>query len=142
MDDLRAGDCRFWRSAVCVFGMARGCIDQPHCPVAVIYDVADAAAAGHLVLPLLHIAAVVPMGGQVTAEPVLTVMPCSRPRVGAEGFQASPGVRQGVAAQFLPSVGGVAGAEPDIPLILRWRDGDPVPATRAHPRAWTGPKSP
>jgi len=34
------------------------------------------------------------------------------------------------------------GAEPDIPLILRRRDSDPVPAARAHPRAWTGPKSP
>ena len=92
--------------------MARGCVDQPHRPVVIVDDVADAAAAGDLVLPLLHIAAVVPVGGQVTPEPVLAVVPCPRPRIGTQRLQASPGVREGVAAQFLPPVRGIAGAEP------------------------------
>src|SRR5579875_103460 len=67
------------------------------------------------------------VGRPAGAEPVLAVVPCPRPRVGAEGLRASPGVRQGVAAQFLPPVRGVAGAGPGIPLIPRRRDGDPVP---------------
>jgi hypothetical protein len=81
----------------------------------------------------------VPVGGQVAAEPVLAVVSRPSARVGAQGLQAPPGVRQGVAAQFLPSVGGVASTEPDIPLLLRRRDRDPVSAARAHPMAWTGP---
>ena len=86
MGDLRAGDCRFRRSAAGVFGMARGCADQPYRPVVVVDDVADAAAAGHFVLPWLHIAAVVPAGGQVAAEPVLAVVPC--PRLRASVFRS------------------------------------------------------
>jgi hypothetical protein len=53
-------------------------------------------------------------------------------------WKAPPGVRQGVAAQFLLSVRGVAGTEPDIPLLLRRRDGGPVSAARAHPKGLDG----
>jgi hypothetical protein len=77
---------------------ARQDSNQPHGPVVIVDGVADAAAAGYLVFPLLHVTGVVPVGGQVASEPVLAVVSCPGPRVGAEGLQASPGVGQGMAA--------------------------------------------
>src|ERR1017187_1408109 len=54
--------------------MAWRCADEPHRAVLVVDHVADAAATSDLVLSLLHVAAVVPVRGQVAAEPVLTVV--------------------------------------------------------------------
>lgn len=69
--------------AVCVLGMAWRCVSEPHRAVLVVDHVADAAATSDLVLSLLQVAAVVPVRGQVAAEPVLTVVAGSRARVGA-----------------------------------------------------------
>ncbi len=115
-------------SAVGVLGMSWRGVDQPDGAFVVIDDVADSAAAGYLVLPLFHITAVVPVAGQVAAEAVLAVVVRPGPRVGAQDLQAATGGRQRVAAQLLPAGRRIAGAEPDIPLVVRRRDGDPVTA--------------
>jgi hypothetical protein len=60
--------------------------------------VANSAAAGYLVLPLLHVTTVVPMPRQVAAEPVLAVMVRPGPWVGAQDLKATTGVRERVAA--------------------------------------------
>src|SRR6266849_3684729 len=52
-------------SAVCVLGMAWRCVGEPHRAVLVVDHVADAAATSDLVFPLLQVAAVVPVRGQV-----------------------------------------------------------------------------
>lgn len=49
---------------------------------------------------------------------------------------------EGVSAEFLPANDRFACAEPDIPLVLGRRDGDPVAAAGTHVRVSTGPKSP
>src|ERR1700730_11841706 len=129
-------------SAVGVLGMSRRGVDQPDGAFVVIDGVADAAAAGYLVLPLFHVTAVVPVPCQVASEPVLAVMVRPGPRVGAQDLQAATGIRQRVAAQLLPAGRRVAGAEPDIPLAFRRRAGEPVTAPRAHAMTSAGPKSP
>src|SRR5713101_2650282 len=70
-------------SAVCVLGMAWRCVGEPHRAVLVVDHVADAAATSDLVFPLLQVAAVVPVRGQVAAETVLAVVAGSRARVGS-----------------------------------------------------------
>jgi hypothetical protein len=67
---------------LCVFGMTRGDVDEPYRVVPVVDDVADAATAGHFVLPLLHLAVVVTVRGKVPAQPVLAVMIGTRARAG------------------------------------------------------------
>src|SRR5215472_96608 len=144
-DDWRGPDrsrpMSHW-SAVGVLGVSRRGVDQPDGVFVVIDGVADAAAAGHLVFPLFHVTAVVPVPCQVAAEPVLAVVVCPGPRVGAQDLQAATGVRQRVASQLFPAGRRVTGAEPDIPLVFRRRDCDPVIATGAHPAISAGPKSP
>jgi hypothetical protein len=51
--------------------------------VLVVDHVADAAAASDLVFPLLQVAAIVAVRGQVAAKTVLAVVAGSRARVGA-----------------------------------------------------------
>lgn len=71
-------------SPVGVLGVSRRGIDQPDGVFVVIDGVADAAAAGYLVFPLFHVTAVVPVPCQVAAEPMLAVVVCPGPRVGAQ----------------------------------------------------------
>src|SRR6266568_3364213 len=105
-------------SAVGVLGMSGGGVDQPDGAFVVIDGVAYSATAGYLVLPLLHVTAVVPMPCQIASEPVQAVMIRPRPRVGAQNLQAAAGIRQRVAGQLRPAGRRVAGAEPDIPLVF------------------------
>ena len=70
-------------SAVCVLGMVWRCVDEPHRAVLVVDHVADAAATNDLIFPLLQVAGVVLVGGQVAAETVLAVVAGSRARAGS-----------------------------------------------------------
>jgi hypothetical protein len=85
-------------SAIGVFGMARRGVDQPDGALVVIDDVTNPPAAGYLEFPLLQVTAVVSVPRQVTSKPVLAVMVCPGPRVGAQYLETAPGVRQCVAA--------------------------------------------
>jgi hypothetical protein len=119
-----------------------GRVDQPDGAGLIIDEIADPASAGDLVFPLLEVLAVVPLAGQVAAQSVLAVWVSCRPRSGVQDFQASPYVGDYVSAQLLSARSGVAGRKPDVPLAIRRRDGNPVPAPRTQVIASTGPKSP
>jgi hypothetical protein len=54
--------------------MSRRRVDHPHCAVVVVDHVPYAAATGDLVLPLLEIAAVVPVSREITAKSVLSLV--------------------------------------------------------------------
>lgn len=57
---------------------------------------------------------------------MLPFMEGSRTRLGAESVKASAGVRQRQAAQFFPAPYRFASAEPHVPLVGWWRDGNSV----------------
>jgi hypothetical protein len=59
-------------SAAGVFGMSGRGVDDPHSVVGVVDGVAYASAAGDLVLPLFELAAVVPLGCEVSAKAMLS----------------------------------------------------------------------
>lgn len=59
-------------------------MDQPNGPGLVIDDIADAASAGHLVLPLLQVLAIVPVSGQVASQSVLPLRARSPARLGLQ----------------------------------------------------------
>jgi hypothetical protein len=63
--------------------MAWRCEDEPHRAVLVVDHVADATATSDLIFPLLQVAAVMPVRGQIAAETVLAVVAGSRARVGS-----------------------------------------------------------
>lgn len=77
--------CAF-TSAVGVLGMSGRGIYEPYGALGIVDHIAHPSATGDLVLPLLQIAPVVPMGGQVSTQPVLTVMVRTRARVCPQDF--------------------------------------------------------
>ena len=68
--------------------MARGRVDDPDGAVVVVDYVPYSAAAGYLVLPLFEISAVVSVGREVSAKPVLSLVVGPRPWVGPHDFHA------------------------------------------------------
>jgi hypothetical protein len=78
--------------------MPWGCVDDPYDPAPVIDDIADPASAGDLVLPLLEIQAIVSMGRQVAAQPVLAVLPSSPTWISPQQLSALAGIGKGVPA--------------------------------------------
>jgi len=125
-----------------VLGVLRRGIDEPHDPSLVIDDIANAASAGHLVLPLLQVLAVMPVSGQVAPQPVLPLRVRSPAWLGLQDLETSPGIGETVAAQFFPARPCFLGAKAHIPLAGRRRDRDPVATPGAQAGAPARPKSP
>lgn len=108
--------CRQPPSAVGVFRVPRGCVDDPDGAAPLIDHVPHTPATGDLVLPLFEVAAVVPMCCEIPTKTMLPVVIGPGTRLASQGFQASPCVRQRETAQLLPASYRLAAAEPDVPL--------------------------
>lgn len=84
----------------------------------------------------------VPMGCEIAAKPVLSLVIGPGTRLGTQGVQAEARVRQGETAELFPAARRLAGTESDVPLIFgRW-DSDSVPSFGAQGVTSTVPKSP
>jgi hypothetical protein len=67
-----------------VLGVSRRGVDQPDGTALVIDRIPHATTAGHFVLPLLEIFAIVSVRRQLSAKPVLPIMACPATGIGME----------------------------------------------------------
>lgn len=67
--------------AIGVLRMAWRGIDQPDCAAQIVHYVANAATARDLKFPLLKIATIVAVHGQLAAKPMLPVVACPGSRI-------------------------------------------------------------
>ncbi len=107
--------------------------DQPHCVPLVVRAVPDSPAAGNFILPLLEGARAHGSRRQIVSQPALALVPAAR--VNAKLLPTRLGRPSCTCAQLLPTVGGFAGTEAELPLTGGCGWSYPLPPALWTPRA-------
>ena len=107
--------------------------DQPHCVPLVVWAVPDSPAAGNFILPLLEGARAHGSRRQIVSQPALALVPAAR--VNAKLLPTRLGRPSCTCAQLLPTVGGFAGTEAELPLTGGCGWSYPLPPALWTPRA-------
>lgn len=130
--DISARDSGLRREKAALFGRLRTTgrrVSEPDGVVFVVDAVPEPASTSHLVLPLLHLEAVDDARGQTSFQRMLSIGPV--PRLSGDAVPGSACVCRGGGTHLIPAFCGVAGAESEVPAILRRRWCDAL-ATLGH----------